>query len=67
MFIDLVIYDFIWFVYCEVIFFFLEEVIDLFIWGDFKYLIIENKVFYINIYWGELNFVVGFLLERDSV
>lgn len=49
MFIDLVIYDFIWFVYCEVIFFFLEEVIYLFIWGDFKYLIIENKVFYINI------------------
>lgn len=49
MYIDLVIYDFIWFVYREVIFFFLEEVIDLFIWGDFKYLIIENKVFYINI------------------
>lgn len=66
MYTDLAIYDFIWPVYGEVTLLLSEEVTDLPTWGDFKHLIIENKVSHINIQWGELNFAAGFLSERDS-
>lgn len=52
--------------YREVTLLLSEEVTDLLTWGDFKHLIIENKVSHINIQWGELNFAAGFLSERDS-
>lgn len=63
MFTDLAIYNFIWPVYREVTLLLSEEVTDLLTWGDFKHLIIENKVSHINIQWGELNFTAGFLSE----
>lgn len=66
MYTDLAIYDFIWPVYREVTLPLSEEVTDLLTWGDFKHLIIENKVSHINIQWGKLNFAAGFLSERDS-
>lgn len=66
MYTDLAIYDFIWPVYRKVTLLLSEKVTDLPTWGDFKHLIIENKVSHINIQWGELNFAAGFLSERDS-
>lgn len=66
MFTDLAIYDFIWPVYREVTLLLSEEVTDLLTWGDFKHLIIENKVSHINIQWGKLNLRQDFY-QRGTV